>query len=175
MALGAGVSCCGSSTVVAVGIAGSGAGERDEDGGGGGGGSALPFMGTGGGGGGATPLIVNAPPGGAGGGGGAGAGGAGAGGADVDLTMPAMCACEGRRVGLVVSLPPRKQLGQLNFCVLCWRSRRTASSALSMSVARCTSRSVVSQMTSLSGSLQSMLSRCCNMLRNGPSGGLSAT
>lgn len=171
MALGAGVSCCGSSTDAAVCVTGRGErGRDDKDGGGGGGGIALPFMGPGGGGGGGPAIM---PLNGGGGGGGVAATGGGGGGGD--LASPAMCACEGFLVGLVASLPPRKQLGQLNFCVLCWRSRRTASSAFSMSVARCTSRSVVSQMTSLSGSFESMPSRCCNMLRNGPSGGLSAT
>jgi len=127
----------------------------------------LPF-GTGGGG--AVPLTVNAAR---GGGGGAGAGGGGGGAFDT-TTDTDTCGCDAFLVGLLAS-PALRQFGQVNFWKDCWRSKRFASLVLSMTVAPCTNRLVVDQISSLSGSFESIVRRCCNMLRNCTSCGLSAT
>lgn len=70
---------------------------------------------------------------------------------------------------------------------LCWQwqnnldwtlgalSSLAASSRFSRSVARWTSRSAVSHIISLTASLGSILSKCCSMLKNGISCGVSAT
>jgi len=61
---------------------------------------------------------------------------------------------------------------------LCWLGARSSfalSALLSMRVARCTRVSAVSQMMSLTGSLGSILSRCCRMERKGISWGVSCT
>lgn len=103
-------------------------------------------------------------------------GGGGGGGGDLgeasDGTFPADCASDCLRLGLVLS--PR-QWGHVNFCTLGARSKRVESSRFSSNVARCTSVSVVSQMISLIGSFGSIRSKCCKMLRNGISCGVSAT
>lgn len=67
------------------------------------------------------------------------------------------------------------QCAHWNFCTLGVRSKRTESSRFSKSVARCTSFSVVSQMMSLIASFGSMRNKCCRILRNGISCGVSAT
>lgn len=76
------------------------------------------------------------------------------------------------RFGLEMS--PR-QCGQVNFWMLGVRNSRVESSRFSSNVARCTNVSAVSQMISLIGSLGSMRSKCCKILRNGISCGVSAT
>lgn len=76
------------------------------------------------------------------------------------------------RFGLEMS--PR-QWGQVNFWMLGVRNRRVESSRFSSNVARCTSVSAVSQMISLIASLGSIRSKCCKILRNGISCGVSAT
>jgi len=88
LALGAGVSCCGSSMAVATASAAKGSGVLGREaicieGGGGGGGNAPPLIMGGGGGGGAAPFI-----GGGGGGGAAGAMGGGGGGGVVLADTP---------------------------------------------------------------------------------------
>lgn len=76
------------------------------------------------------------------------------------------------RFGLEMS--PR-QWGQVNFWMLGVRNKRVESSRFSSNVARCTSVSAVSQMISLIASLGSIRSKCCKILRNGISCGVSAT
>lgn len=179
-AFGAGVSCCGSNTslrrgsgvseragivVLAESRFPTGGGAGGAPGIGGGAGGPLHIVIGGGGGGGAPPATLPPTlphPG--GGGGGAGAGGGGGGGA--------MVVAFGLRVGLTASL---RQLGQVNFCAVVVRNRRTESSWLSSRVARCTSFSVVSQTTSLTCSFGSIRNKCCSILRNGTSCGVSAT
>lgn len=183
---------------------GWGAGGGGAPGTGGGAGGAirqLPFIMGGGGGGGAPMPTLSGPfifgggigGGGAGGGGTAillctdvddddgSSGGAGGGGGDEIGDSGPLCSCDEAeveseaaflRLGLVAS--PR-QCGHENFCTLGERSSLTESSWLSRSVARCTNFSVVSQITSLIASLGSIRNKCCSMLRNGTSCGVSAT
>lgn len=63
----------------------------------------------------------------------------------------------------------------VNFCTLGVRSKRVESSRFSKRVERCTSFSVVSQIMSLIASFGSMRNKCCKILRNGISCGVSAT
>lgn len=119
-----------------------------------------------------------------GGGGGMKGGGGGMGGADGasmlgfgggiggGIGIPVFGAIDCLRLGLDAS--PR-QWGHVNFCTLGARSKRVESSRFSSSVARCTSVSVVSQIMSLMASFGSMRSKCCKILRNGISCGVSAT
>lgn len=78
-----------------------------------------------------------------------------------------------RPVALALMSP--RQWGHVNFCTLFARNSRIESSRFSSKVARCTSVSAVSQITSLIASFESMRSKCCNMLRNGMPCGVSAT
>lgn len=76
------------------------------------------------------------------------------------------------RLGLEISL---RQCEQVNFCTLGVRNKRVESSRFSSSVARCTSVSAQSHIISLIASFGSIRSKCCNMLKNGISCGVSAT
>lgn len=111
------------------------------------------------------------------GGGGGGAAGillGGGGSFDCDGAIPSTTndASDCLRFGLEMS--PR-QCGQVNFCMLGVRNKRVESSRFSSSVARCTNVSAVSQIISLMASLGSIRSKCCKILRNGISCGVSAT
>lgn len=76
------------------------------------------------------------------------------------------------RFGLEISA---RQCEHVNFCTLGVRSKRVESSRFSSNVARCTSVSAVSQIMSLIASFESIRSKCCRMLKNGISCGVSAT
>lgn len=67
------------------------------------------------------------------------------------------------------------QCGHENLAALGALNNFVESSRFSKSVARCTNVSAVSQITSLTASFGSILSKCCNMFRNGISCGVSAT
>jgi hypothetical protein len=79
---------------------------------------------------------------------------------------------DGFRFGLVISI---RQCGHENFCTLGERNNRAESSIFSNNVVLCTSFSAVSQTISLIGSFESIRNKCCNILRNGISCGVSAT
>jgi hypothetical protein len=68
-----------------------------------------------------------------------------------------------------------QQCGHENFCTLGARNSRAESSRFSINVARCTNVSAVSQIISLIASFGSIRKRCCNILKNGISWGVSAT
>lgn len=96
-----------------------------------------------------------------GGGGGGGAEGAGGGGGGAGEMVVVLRLC--------LRLPHRGCLWD------CERRSLTASSCVSNSEARCTSRSAVSHIMSLTASRGSIRNRCCRILRNGISCGVSAT
>lgn len=126
---------------------------------------------TGGGGfigGGGGPLMVGGGGGGAsgGGGGGGGADGTGGGGGGAGEMVVVVVVVVLR---LCLRLPHRGCLWD------CERRSLTASSCVSNSEARCTSRSAVSHIMSLTASRGSIRNRCCRILKNGISCGVSAT
>lgn len=124
---------------------------------------------TGGGGfigGGGGPLMVGGGGGGASGGGGGGGGADGTGGGGGGA---------GEMVVVVVVLRLCLRLPHSGCLWDCERRSLTASSCVSNSEARCTSRSAVSHIISLTASRGSIRNKCCRILRNGISCGVSAT
>lgn len=182
-AFGNGVSCCGSNF---AGSTNSGVFGRDVDelslvfftvsrfgaGGGGAGGPILTLLLDiiGGGGGGAAGILLLTGVAGSFGSDGAMPSTTNEGNGGVINWLDGVCDCF--RFGLEMS--PR-QCGQVNFWMLGVRNSRVESSRFSSNVARCTSVSAVSQMISLIASLGSIRSKCCKILRNGISCGVSAT